>query len=144
MKPPINPILKNPKPAIRVDHEAGLIHIPGKDPLPLTPTIQQRFDANGRPYQHVLTPDEMRDAERKNNLRLQVIRECLMARWFCKQCGRTWKGTETRVAHDNVAGNLSEYLHCPGEVPEGKCLSPLTAVDATPITSAIERGEIEL
>lgn len=95
-----NPASKSGKPdkKLRVDHEEGLIFIPGQDqPKELIAPIVQRIDAEGVPYQHVMTASEMIDAENQSQRCMRFIRDAMRMNWECVQCHVVRPGSELRV-----------------------------------------------
>lgn len=134
---PDNPASKDGK--LRVDQHEGLIHIPGKGPQELIRPIVQRFTPDGLPYQHMPGIEEILSFEEAHQKRLAIVRELLNNSFRCTQCGRVWPGTQARVKWDSLHGAKSEYLFCPDKA----CAAPLGAVNPTPLTKKIERGEME-
>ncbi len=145
-----NPTTKSGNDEIRIDHEKKLIFIPGKDePQELLPPIQQRHDAEGNPYQHVLSATEMIEADEIHKRCMKFVRDAMKATWKCTQCGRTWNGTELhptvqmqellhemiqpgghKVDWQSIIDHLREHLLCPSRNPEGKlnCKAPVDQV----------------
>lgn len=107
---------KKTPPGVRVDHETGLIHIPGKDPLPLLTTLSR---------------EEQRAADELQARRNKIILENMQAFFKCTQCGETWPGWQMTVKWDKLEGVTSEFLHCPGpgvHDPSKRCDAPCAKV----------------
>ncbi len=108
---------KNPlDPGIRVDHETGLIHIPGKDPLPLVTDLSR---------------SQQREADSLQARRNKIMIENMGAFFKCPQCGKIWPGYQMIVKWDTIGSVTSEYLHCPGpgiHDPNKKCEAPCSRV----------------
>lgn len=89
---------KSGNPGIRVDHKTGLIHIPGKDPLPL--------------LTH-LSPSEQREADSLQSRRNKIMIDNMGAFFKCPQCGKITPGYQMIVKWNKIEGVQSEFLHCP-------------------------------
>jgi len=91
---------------LRIDHERNLIYIPGRDqPEELIAPIQQRVDADGTPYQHVVTATELLEAKEQHERCMSFIRDAMKAYWRCTQCQQVRPGTQLRVS-----GQMMELL----------------------------------
>lgn len=129
---PDNPTRKDPN-ALRIDHEKKLIWVPGRDqPDELIAPIQQRVDADGVPYQHLVTAQELLEAEEQHKRCMAFVRDAMKARWRCPECGQERPGTQLkpspamfdllremmqpgghRVDWNSIVEHLAEHLFCP-------------------------------
>lgn len=139
-----DPTKKNPENELRIDREKNLIFIPGQDePKPLIAPIQQRFDADGNPYQHVVSATELIQAEEQHNRCMKFVSNVMAQQWKCTQCGVVRPGTELacsaqmldllremmqpgghQVDWNSIVEHLEEHLLC----PDAKCKAPVTEV----------------
>lgn len=106
---------KSPK-GIRVDHETGLIHIPGKDPLPLLTDLSK---------------SQQREADSLQNRRNKIMIDNMGAFFKCPQCGKITPGYQMIVKWNKLEGVMSEFLHCPNpgiHDPSKICDSPCVRV----------------
>jgi hypothetical protein len=85
---------------LRIDHEQGLVFIPGKDePQELIAPMVQRTDPKtGLPYQHVVTAGELIEGKEQHERCMRFVRNAMQARWRCTQCQEIRPGTELRVS----------------------------------------------
>lgn len=99
---------KAPEKGVWVDHETGLVHIPGKDPLPLVgPT-------SGSEYDRLKKAEQRFKSDKASLLRL------MRATWKCSQCAREWKGEDVRVK--KAAPDTEDVVFV---CPDRKCDAPV-------------------
>ena len=135
---------------LRIDKERNLIFIPGQDsPKELIAPIVQRFDAEGNPYQHVVSATELIEAEESHKRSMKFLRDAMKHDWKCQQCGRTWPGTQMQPSTEmldrigrmfanqkdkpinwhEILEEIILHMHCPGSLPapevgacKGRCV----------------------
>lgn len=96
-------IKKNKPKIVSIDHEDGMIHVPGKGPMPLVGDLR-----TGKEYERLKAAEV---EKREMNKRLIAV---MSKTWVCTQCGERQSGRYIRVAHRSMytGGQLTEVLVC--------------------------------
>jgi len=93
---------------VKVDHETGMVNVPGVGPLPLVgPT-------SGREYKN------LKEAEAQFELDRAKLNQDRAKRWQCVQCKRIWRGGKVRVKKLNPASDQVYYV-----CPDKQCDAPV-------------------
>ena len=103
-----------------VDHETGLIHIPGMEPREMVgPT-------SGKEYQ------QFKAAEKEQSRRNIRLRAMMQSTYQCVQCKRKMKGAKVLVKYERIDGKVVEVFTC----MDRKCAAPVVMIeDALSLTS---------
>lgn len=108
----------------KVDHETGLIYVPGKGNLPLIgPT-------SGAAYEDLKAKEK---EHREANLRL---RRAILSTYRCTQCKRVQSGANVRVRWMKFHGVEAETLVCANP----RCDAPVVVIEDAANLRAIPGG----
>lgn len=110
---------KIPTDVVRVDHETGDVHVPGKGNLPLIgPT-------SGAAY------EDLKRKEKEHRASMLRLQRAMLSTFQCTQCKQRQPGTEVRVKWMKQEGVEMETLVC----RDRKCDAPvIMAEDARDLT----------
>lgn len=97
----------------KVDHETGLIHVPGRGNLPLIgPT-------SGSAY------EDLKAKEKQNRAAMLHLKRQMLSTFQCTQCKRKQPGTQVRVKWMKTEGVDMETLVC----RDPKCDAPVVMIE---------------
>jgi hypothetical protein len=98
---------------VKVDHETGMVNVPGKGDLPLIgPT-------SGSAYEDL----KKREAEQRQFM--MRLKRAILSTYQCQQCKRKMSGANIRVRMETIGGIQAQTLVC----SDPKCDAPVTLVE---------------
>jgi hypothetical protein len=108
-----------PTDVVKVNHETGNVHVPGKGDLPLIgPT-------SGTAY------EELKRKETENQAAMMRLKRAIFSEYQCTQCKRKMSGALTRVKWLTLDGVKAEALVC----CDTRCDAPVVMIkDALGLT----------
>lgn len=106
-----------------IDHETGLIHLPGHAPEPVV------GETSGKAYQ------DLKDRDVRRQQMMRHIRRQMLSRFQCTQCKRKFWGKDCRVKWRTVDGIMTETLVCPNVKCDGPTVMIQDALNLREIPS---------
>lgn len=103
----------NLRPTVKVDHETGMVNVPGKGELPLIgPT-------SGSAY------EDLKRREKEQYQFMLRLKRAILSTYQCQQCKKKISGAHVRIRTTTIGGLETQLLVC----SDPKCDAPVTLIE---------------